>query len=130
MLDRSKCKKMFVWDDDKRPEGPYEMIVVEGCEDGSCFAVDEDDEERFLNGGGFTVCHWYHYEEIPEKKMRPMTHLEIFAMMQHQMRRGNLVLFQHTGGAVCSSWYTYNTIQEHTYSLDLGKTWHKLEVEE
>jgi hypothetical protein len=133
MLDKKACKKMLVWDDDMLPEDQdkLELIVIETFDDGSCLAVDGPCEIDFLGRGAFKVSHWDNYEELPEKKIRPMTHPEIFAMMQHQMRRGNFVLFRHNNGyPTFSYWSMECNVCGFEYSTDLGKTWQKLEVEE
>jgi hypothetical protein len=131
MLDRSKCKKMFVWDGDHLKERKHERIVVELVEGKGCFAVTENHESYFLNGYAFSLTHWDHYEEIPEKTKRLMTHDEIFAMIQEELKEGVLVLFKQEGSEYkWTDWSTERKISISRYTTDLGKTWHKLEVEE
>jgi len=129
MLDRSKCKKMLVWDAEK--SAGEERIVIEILHDGGCLAIRPEYEDDFYDVWDFDYEHWTYCEEIPEKTKRLMTHDEIFAMMQEELRKGNLVLFKRKGFE--TRWATWSMSSETSaclYSLDLGKTWHKLEVEE
>ena len=75
MLDRAKCKKMFVWDDYNNKK--RKRIVIYTNNNGSCVAVDHADEDTFLRGNAFNVVKWDHCKPIPEKKTRPMTNAEM-----------------------------------------------------
>lgn len=128
MLDRSKCKKMLVWDDDRIGAG--ERIVIDVFPDGSCIAVDLGYEESFYAGGEYEIDIWDHYKETPEKTKRWMTHDKIFAMIQEQLKKGVLVFFDDGCGFITTNYNSAMNEKVFRYSLDLGKTWHKLEVEE
>lgn len=121
---------MFVWDGNEKPKKPSQSIVIQINDDGSCIAILEEDLDAFHKGYAFTTESWDHYEEIPEKTKRLMTHDEIFAMIQRELRKGNLVLFENPSGTTTVNWHSSNNPEMHPYSTDLGKTWHKLEVEE
>ena len=129
MLDRSKCKKMHVRHGETGPW--YERIVIEVFEDGRCIAVTKNSKKGFEEGYAFHTETWAHYEEIPEKKMRWMTHDEIFVMMQEELKEGVLVLFKQEGSEYkWTDWSTERKISISRYTTDLGKTWNKLEVAE
>ena len=80
MLNRSECKKMWVWDD-SGPKGT--RIVIETFNNGSCRVVYLKDEEAFYGDKHYKIEYWDHYEEIPETKMRPMTEAEILGWQAH-----------------------------------------------
>lgn len=129
MLDRSKCKRMLVWDAEN-PAGE-ERIVIEILPDGGCFAIRADDEKTFYDMWDYEKEHWTYCEEIQEKTKRQMTHDEIFAMIQEQLKKGVMVMFrEEVGKTYFNSWSTVLPVEGCSYSLNLGKTWHKLEVEE
>lgn len=80
MLDRSKCKKMLVWDnqEDIKESDAVERIVIDTCEDGSCICVDEIDTSRFTKGLHYNTTTWDNYKPIPEPSYRPFETLEEF----------------------------------------------------
>ena len=74
MLDRSKIKKMWVWNDDQDEVDRY---VIDIFSDGSCLAVPKFDEYMFENGGKYVTLNYLHYKEITEDKYRPFKAEEI-----------------------------------------------------
>ena len=62
VLDRSNCKKMWVWRDNK--EDKEKRVVFTVNNDGSCKAVLSGDEEDFYMGEDFTDIYWPHYSPI------------------------------------------------------------------
>ena len=81
MLDRSKCKEMWVWDSDRKKK--VKRIVLDTIEDGSCMAVGETHNKSFFNNGGYSVVYYSHYEEIKEPTKRPMTREEVLAFIEY-----------------------------------------------
>lgn len=81
MLNRSECKKYWVWDNDRSKA--LQRIVTEGFVGGSCRAVERRDEEEFHTDKIYIINCWKHYEEIKEPQMRPMTELEILGWQAH-----------------------------------------------
>lgn len=81
MLNRSECKKMWVWNDDLSPK--IKRIIVESFIDGSCRAVCDTGECDFYSDVLYSTALWNHYEEIKEPKMRPMTRVEILGWQAH-----------------------------------------------
>lgn len=68
--------RMYVWNDDERPEMPEERLVVAIADDGSCIAM-IDTCDQF--DSAFYTLKWDHCAPIPEKKLRLMTRKEIIA---------------------------------------------------
>lgn len=65
------------------------------------------------------------YKEPPK---RPMTHVEVFKLMQENLSKGLMTYFKIEGDNT-SYWDTNLSIAESTYSTDL-ENWKPLEVEE
>ena len=70
MIDRSKVKKMYVWN--KECDNKLKRYVVVKNSDGSCYAVDYTSEGEWENNttSDITLMPYLHYKEIPEEKYR------------------------------------------------------------
>lgn len=75
MIDRSKVKKMYVWDTD--PTYKVVRYVIDTFSDGSCLVVAEEYERRFENGKQYTTLNYLHYEKISEDKYHSFKEGEI-----------------------------------------------------
>jgi len=69
MIDRSKIKKMYVWDTDITYK--VKRYVIDTFKDGSCLIVSEESEWSFENGEKYMTLNYLHYKEITEDKYRP-----------------------------------------------------------
>ncbi len=69
MIDRSKVKKMYVWDAD--PACKEARYVIDTFNNGSCLVVAEMSEKRFEDGEQYTTLNYLHYKEISSEKYRP-----------------------------------------------------------
>ena len=105
-------KEMFVWDGDHKPDHPAKRIVLFMNEDGSCVVVNEVYREDYSNGEGFMTGFCANCEEIPEKKIVPMTHHDCFVLASDG------ALFKTKHETVISYWYDNNSICEFKYSKD------------
>ena len=68
MINRKECKKMWVWDGNRR--NAIERIVSEYVPNGGCYTVNIPYEEAFLSGDVYERRYWRHYEEIKEPEWR------------------------------------------------------------
>lgn len=65
MIDRSKCKKMLVWQNN---EGAAEVrTVIDILNDGSCLVVSRSREKAFFDGGWYSASFYNHCKPIPKK---------------------------------------------------------------
>lgn len=82
MIDRSKCKEMWVWDYDD--EIKTKVIVIDILKSNGCVAIKPVDNHKFLNGDLFYETEeWNHYEEIKEPKKRLMTRNEVLGFVEY-----------------------------------------------
>jgi len=70
MLERSKCRKYWVWDGDGPNPKNTQLIVFEILHDGSCWCVVFGYEKRFVNYESYANIRFDHCEEITEPKYR------------------------------------------------------------
>lgn len=117
MLDRTKIKKHYVWDEDKRPANPGERYLLWVTENGGCGVVNGVDEQRFINDKDFGVSFYNHYgEDVPQLKKRFMTNDEMLKFCVVNINKiivsHNEGKFYHIGyytldGAACRYRYMY-----------------------
>ena len=70
MVNRNKCERMYVWNDDATEK--YVRIVILVNDDGSCVAVRDAFAVEFLAGNYFQTESWKHCEYTPgERRMTP-----------------------------------------------------------
>ena len=75
MIDRSKVKKMLVWNSDiKYKEKRY---VIDIFKNGSCLFVSKESEKEFEADGPYRILSSFHCMEIPKDKYRPFKVEEI-----------------------------------------------------
>ena len=73
---------------------------------------------------------WFKYiEPYKEPTKRPMTHKEVFKLMQENLSKGLMTYFKYKSGLIFTYWDHSRSEDSYTYSTDL-ENWHKLEVEE
>ena len=75
MVDRKKCKMMYVWGGGNKEK--HKRIVIDLLKNGGCIAVDNGHEENFKAGKEYNTMVWDNCGPIPEKKYRPMTNAEM-----------------------------------------------------
>jgi len=90
MIDRSKVKKMLVWNSDiKYKEKRY---VIDIFKNGSCLYVSKESEKEFEADGPYRILSSSHCMEVPKDKYRPFKAEEIteeFLDYLFRMRVGN-----------------------------------------
>ena len=115
MIERDKCERMRCWDDGDGIKG--DRIVIDINNNGSCIAVNNQDEDAFLRGDDFGVLSWDHCEPIPEKKTRPMTNAEMLGFIANtpgiEIKRYNWASWHvniSLNNSYCPSDFIYRTI--------------------
>ena len=73
MLDRAKCKKMLVWDENE--SDAIGLIVIDIAHNGWCTVVKFGYEDDFLNGKEYNTSNYRHCKPIPDQK--PVTILDV-----------------------------------------------------
>jgi len=90
VIDRSKCKRMLVWDgfEDKAEE----RIVL--FHNGTYFyCVQAMSEVSFLNGGDFMIMEYTNAKPLPEPK--PMSALDVLFWDNKMMSEGRCIVTKH-----------------------------------
>ena len=91
MIDRSKIKKMYVWNDNQDKVDRY---IIDAFSDGSCLAVNVSHEKAFESGEAYSVRKWKHYAEIYEEEYRHFKVEEIteefFDYLFRRITNGNI----------------------------------------
>ena len=75
------------------------------------------------------TCWFKYIEPYKEPTKRPMTHKEVFKLMQENLSKGLMTYFKYKSGLIFTYWDHSRSEDSYTYSTDL-ENWHKLEVEE
>jgi hypothetical protein len=93
-IDRSKCKKMFVWDDASKESNYRERIVIFFTGD-EYITVIKEDEDSFINGGDYETSTYDNAKPLPEPK--PMTALDVMWWESKELLRGCLIVNKRKG---------------------------------
>jgi len=109
--------KVWAWDDDKKSRGFLGYHIKTNT---SHFVVDSRD--------GLS-CWVDNIEPYKEPTKRPMTHEEVFKMMQENLSKGLMTYFRVGNNTIRTYWGSHCQINKYTYSTDL-ENWYPLEVEE
>ena len=116
--------KVWAWTTDEN----YKMIgYLIRTEDGDLLPY------LVLRSNGDTIygdTTWYkNIEPYKEPTKRPMTHTEVFKLMQENLSKGLMTYFRVGNNTIRTYWGSHCQINKYTYSTDL-ENWYPLEVEE
>lgn len=131
MLDRSKCKEMWVWDRDDE-DNKEKLMVIEICQAG-CIAIPHYYRNEFDNNGLYNTEAFDYCEEIKEPKKRPMTRNEVLGFIAHNPHI--VVKFGQQDARTSGAWNYFDTeLEAFRYATidekgNIGE-WSKFEVEE
>jgi len=134
MLDRSECKKMWVWDGDKENPKDEKRIVIEIFDNGSCLVISKNTEEYFKAKHNFSVLQYDHCEEIQEPKKRLMTRDEVLGFLANES--GIVVRTNRYVEPKLPSSFAFDCVIRAYEWARISRTgelltdWHKFEVED
>ena len=130
MIDKSKVKKMLVWDSG-RTEG-QKLYVIDICDDG-CVAVRSDCEEDFLVNKTYETITWDHCKPIKEPTLNDLPEGWEDAWYRRKTERKERrivginptknLLFISVFGAVCPLLVCLDDLRE-DWQIKIDKQWH------